>query len=113
MEKNRLNKHKLAELSNIPYTTITNFYKQGYDNIKLSTFRKLCDYFGVTMDSMARDEVLEIEYYNPYKKNLHISKDEELLLQCYRESDSLSKELAMRAVKADEKEIPMKNQNAG
>ena len=113
MGKKRLNKHKLSKLSNIPYTTITNFYKQSYDNIKLSTFRKLCDYFGVTMDSMARDEVLEIEYYNPNNKNLHISKDEELLLQCYRESDSLGKELAMRAVKADEKEPPKQNQNAG
>lgn len=113
MKKNKLNKKRLSEQSGIPYSTIDSFYKQSYSNIKLSTFRKLCDYFGVTMDSMARDEVVEIEYYNPNKKNLHISKDEELLLQCYRESDNLGKELAMRAVKADEKEISVKKQNAG
>ncbi|MCM1225295.1 MAG: helix-turn-helix transcriptional regulator [Lachnospiraceae bacterium] len=113
MYKNKLNRKKLSELANIPYTTIMGWYKRSYTGMTLSTFKKICDYFGVTMDSMARDEVLEIEYYNPNKKNLHISKDEELLLQSYRESDSLGKELAMRAVKADEKETPMRNQNAG
>lgn len=113
MYKNKLNKKKLSELADIPYTTIVGWYKRNYTGMTLSAFKKVCDYFGVTMDSMARDEVLEIEYYNPNKKNLHISKDEELLLQCYRESDNLGKELAMRAVKADEKEISAEKQNAG
>lgn len=108
---NKINKHKLSESSGIPYTTILNFYKQSYDNIKLSTFKKLCDFFGVTMDSMARDEISDIEYCNPKKKELHITEEEELLVKCYRSADDLDKTLALRAVKAD-KDI-FKKQNIG
>ena len=103
MKENNLNKHSLSELSGIPYSTITNFYKQSYENIKLSTFNKLCDYFGVTMDSMARDNVEEIEYYNPNKKILHITSEEEYFLKCYRSADDMHKELAKCAVGAEEK----------
>lgn len=99
---NKINKHKLSELSGIPYTTILNFYKQSYENIKLSTFSKLCDFFGVTMDCMARDEVTEIEYCNPKKKDLRITPEEEILVKCYRSADDLDKTLALRAVNADQ-----------
>ena len=97
---NSTNKHKLSDLSGIPYTTIVNFYKQGYENIKLTTFKKICTFFNVTMDSMARDE-LEIEYYNPNKKDLHITEKEEFFLQCYRAADDIHKGLAECAVGAD------------
>ncbi len=111
---NKINKHKLSELSGIPYTTILNFYKQSYDNIKLSTFKKLCDFFGVTMDSMAMDEVTEIEYYNPKKKDLHITPEEEILVKCYRTADDLDKTLALRAVNADQvMEAKKENKNTG
>lgn len=111
MKKNNLNKKRLSDQSGIPYSTIDGFYKQSYNNIKLSTFKKLCDYFGVTMDCMARDEVSEIEYYNSKKKDLHITPDEELLVKCYRAADDLDKTLALRAVKADEEVF--KKQGAG
>lgn len=103
MQINNLNKRKLSQKSGIGYTTIDAFYKQGYSNIKLSNFKKLCDFFGVTMDYMARDEITEIEYYNPDKKDIHLTNDEVFLISCYRSSDSLDKELALRALKADEK----------
>ena len=112
MKENNLNKKRLSDQSGIPYSTIDGFYKQSYNNIKLSTFKKLCDYFGVTMDCMARDEVSEIEYYNPKKKSLHITPEEELLVKCYRTADDLDKILALRAVKADEKE-DCKKQDVG
>lgn len=102
MDKNKLNKKKLAEQSDVPYTTIVGWYKRSYSGITLSTFKKICDFFGVTMDSMARDEVTEIEYYNPKKKDLHITKDEEILIKCYRVADDLDKTLALRAVNADQ-----------
>lgn len=102
-DKGIKNIKRLAEQSGIPRSTIDAFYKQGYENIKLSTFKKLCDFFGVTMDCMARDDVDEIEYYNPGKKDLHITREEEMLLRCYRVADDLDKSLALRAVKADEK----------
>lgn len=113
MKRNNLNKKRLSEKSGIPYSTIDSFYKQSYNNIKLSTFSKLCNYFGVTMDSMARDE-LEIEYYTPIKKNLHITKEEEIFLQYYRAADDMHKGLAECAIGADKVQVvPKKDLGAG
>ena len=62
LSKNRnLNKRQLSVQSGIPYSTIDGLYKVGYENMRLPTFRTLCDFFGVTMESMAYDEK-EIEY---------------------------------------------------
>lgn len=106
-----LNKKTLSEKSGIAYTTIVNWYKRGYDNMTISIFKRLCDFFCVTMDSMARNDA-KIEYYNPGKKDLHITTEEEYFLKCYRAADNMHKGLAWCAVGADEKE-KMKNQNAG
>lgn len=103
MKANNLNKKTLSSKSGIAYTTIVNWYSRGYDNMTISIFKKLCDFFGVTMDSLARDDVDELEFYNPDQKNLHITKDEEYFLKCFRAADDLDRSLAMRAVKADEK----------
>ncbi len=114
MDKNKLNKKKLAEQSDVPYTTIVGWYKRSYSGITLSAFKKICDFFGVTMDSMARDEVTEIEYYNPKKKDLHITPEEEILVKCYRKADELDKSLALRAVNADQvMETKKENKSAG
>lgn len=108
------NKKQLAVQSDIPYTTIVNWYKRGYENMTISNFKTLCDFFGVTMDSMARDEVTEIEYYNPKKKDLHITPEEEILVKCYRTADDLDKTLALRAVNADQvMETKKENKNVG
>lgn len=98
-----LNKRRLADESGIPYTTIINWYKRGYDNMSLSNFRILCDFFNVTMDSLARDDIEELERRIPARKGIHISKEEEFLVTCYREADSLDKELALRALHVREK----------
>lgn len=50
MDKKHINKAILAKESGIPYTTIDGFYKKGTDNIKLSTLRKLADYFDCSLD---------------------------------------------------------------
>lgn len=96
------NKKQLAKQSGIPYTTIVNWYKRGYENMTISNFKTLCHFFGVTMDYMARDEMTEIEYYNPKKKDLRITPEEEILVKCYRSADDLDKTLALRAVNADQ-----------
>lgn len=100
ISNNELNKKSFSNKSNIPYTTVVNWYKRGYSNMSISIFKKLCDFFGVTMDSMAHDE-LEIEYYNPNTKDLHITEKEEFFLQCYRTADDMHKGLAECAVGAD------------
>ncbi len=56
MEKNNLNKSTLSKACNIPYTTIDGWYKKGYEGLKLTTLRKLADYFGTTLDFWATDE---------------------------------------------------------
>lgn len=103
MDEKNLNKKRLSEESGIAYTTIVNWYSRGYDNMSISIFKKLCDFFNVTMDSMGRDDVGKVEYYNPNKKDLYITREEEFLVSCYRSSDTLDKELALRALKANEK----------
>ena len=103
MADKELNKRQLATESGIPYTTIVNWYKRGYDNMSLSNFKILCDFFNVTMDSLARDDVEELEKRVPKRNGIHISKEEEFLVTCYREADSLDKELALRALHVREK----------
>lgn len=55
MEKNHLNKSTLSKACNIPYTTIDGWYKKGYEGLKLTTLRKLAEYFGTSLDYWAID----------------------------------------------------------
>ena len=50
LEKNGWSRHELSVRSGIPYTTIMSFWSVGYDNVRLSTVRKLADCFNVTID---------------------------------------------------------------
>lgn len=57
MKQKQVNKRQLSIGSDIPYSTIDNLWKKGYDNIKLSTLKKLASFFGVTLDFLARDVI--------------------------------------------------------
>lgn len=59
MKEKNINKAELARESGIPYTTIDGFYKKGSENAKLSTLKKLCSYFGCTLDFLADDNVTD------------------------------------------------------
>ena len=59
MKEKNINKAELARASGVPYTTIDGFYKKGSDNAKLSTLKKLCAYFGCSLDFLADDNVKE------------------------------------------------------
>lgn len=52
-----LNKHLLAEQSGLPYSTIVGIYRKDYTKIKLPTLRALADFFEVSIDFLARDEL--------------------------------------------------------
>ena len=56
MDEKKINKMELSKHSGIPYTTIINFYEKGTENVKLSTLRKLANYFNVSLDYLADDE---------------------------------------------------------
>lgn len=57
MKERGLNKHTLAEQSGIPYSTIVGIYSKDYKKIKLSTLRRLSDFFKVTMEYLGNDEI--------------------------------------------------------
>lgn len=50
MNENGLNKNKLSKACGIPYTTIDGWYKKGYEGLKLTTLKRLSDYFNVSLD---------------------------------------------------------------
>ncbi len=67
VEKNFNNLKQLALASEIPYTTLKDFYdKKSADNSRLATIRKLAKYMGCSMDYLAYDEITDFNY----KKNL-------------------------------------------
>lgn len=78
VEKN-INKRQLSIQSGIPYSTIDNLWKKGYDNIKLSTLKAIASYFGVTLDFLARDNI-----ENPKVSEMFLTEREKLLLRAYR-----------------------------
>lgn len=56
-ENNIKDLKKLALLSDIPYTTLRDFYnKKSADNSRLSTIRKLSEYMNCSLDYLAFDE---------------------------------------------------------
>lgn len=59
MEKNHLNKSTLSKACNIPYTTIDGWYKKGYEGLKLTTLRKLAEFFGTSLDYWASEDSAE------------------------------------------------------
>ena len=59
MNDRNINKSQLSKESGIPYTTIDGFYKKGTENIKLSTLKKLAQYFDCSLDYLADDDIPE------------------------------------------------------
>ena len=73
MRERNINKAELARESGIPYTTIDGFYKKGSDNAKLSTLKKLCAYFGCSLDYLADDNTTKTA---PHTLAAHFDGDE-------------------------------------
>lgn len=59
MDKYGLNKRTLSQKSDIPYTTIDGWYKKGYEGLKMSTLKKLAEYFNTSLDYLVRDDVTD------------------------------------------------------
>ena len=77
MKQKGINKRTLSAQSGIPYTTIVSFWTVGCDNAKLSTIRKLADYFGVTLDFLIRG------------KATVVTPSEEIIVDAYRRHPEL------------------------
>ena len=82
MGKYGLNKLTLSQNSGIPYSTIVGWYKKGYEGLKLTTLRKLSDYFNTTLDYWINEDEIDPNYW---KANGFIVNGEEMgHIQKYR-----------------------------
>lgn len=82
MNKHHLNKSTLSKACDIPYTTIDGWYKRGYEGLKLPTLKKLSNYFEISLDYWADDNLIE-----PIPKsidNFALTKKELNLINAYR-----------------------------
>lgn len=70
MERDKLNKNTLSKACDIPYTTIDGWYKKGCEGLKLTTLRKLANYFNTTLDFWASDQPLEKTIIDEESKEL-------------------------------------------
>lgn len=59
MEHQQLNRNILSGKSGIPYTTIDNWYKRGYEGLKLTTLKKLSNALNVDIDYWIDDDILD------------------------------------------------------
>lgn len=109
MNARGINKKKLSEQTGMPYSTIDSIFKRGYANIKLSNLRKLSDFFGVSIDYLVRDEIEDIEPYDPDTPNIRISSSEARLVQAFRRADPLDQELVLRVLSLQSDKNKLKN----
>lgn len=56
-KKNIKNISQLSKETNIPYTTLKSIFDGDVNDIRLSTSRKLCDYFKITLDDLLDDDI--------------------------------------------------------
>lgn len=91
MKKYGLNKRTLSQKSDIPYTTIDNWYKRGYEGLKLTTLRKLNDFFNTTLDYWILDEITDPNYGK--SSGFEVEYDEMEHIKKYRTLDEHGKEM--------------------
>jgi DNA-binding Xre family transcriptional regulator len=83
-----LNKHKLAAQSGVKYSTICSLYDKGCDNIKLKTLKALKQYFDVSYDELADDDV---------KIKILDDEDSGILMKTYEESPKWKRQAILRS----------------
>ncbi len=104
MDLKKINLRSLAKQAGIPYTTLCNLKYKGTQNLRLNTLKQICDYFNVTMDSMAREEI-DMPVFIRNSEHLKLSPEEKDIVLSYRAADELTKELVKRAMNIDTSEI--------
>ena len=98
MDKNNLNKSTLSKACGIPYTTIDGWYKKGYEGLKLTTLRKLAEFFGTSLDFWANDD-FQFTLLSTDKDLFTGDKDEIELLRDYRSLNNLSRSYVKGIIK--------------
>lgn len=58
MNKNNIkNTAQLSKLTSVPYTTLKSIFDGQVNSISLSTSRKLCNFFNITLDELLDDNI--------------------------------------------------------
>ena len=58
MKKNNIkNIAQLSQKTNIPYTTLKSIFDGDVNDIRLSTSKKICNFFNITLDELLDDNV--------------------------------------------------------
>ncbi|WP_432353899.1 helix-turn-helix domain-containing protein [Anaerotruncus rubiinfantis] len=90
MESRSLNRHSLSQACGIPYTTIDGWYKKGYEGAKLSTIRKLAEYFNTTLDYLILDSVTDPQHpKDPEPERFEVDERERALVLAYRNNPAM------------------------
>jgi len=55
LDYKKITKKQFSDESEIPYPTVIGFYQKGMESIKLSTLKKICDYFVIPMNYFTAD----------------------------------------------------------
>lgn len=101
-----LNKHTLSEKSGIPYSTISNFYKLGYENMKISTLIKLSVFFNVPIDYLVSDQFnTPKEYYYYLHSQQNESSFDVVLLSAFHSADLSIQTAVLKLLDLPEKSI--------
>jgi len=85
-----VNNAELARAAGIPVTTIYGLYQKGYANMKLSTLEALSNYFGVTLDYLARDDVKSAGHNTP-----ELSPEDMRVLAAYHAAEPSARQFAL------------------
>lgn len=101
MDRYGLNKRTLSQNSGIPYTTIDGWYKKGYEGLKLTTFRKLAEYFNTTLDYWILDDVTDPNYGKTSGFNIDFSEMEHI--KKYRALDTYGQDTVLAVLNCEHK----------
>ena len=75
------NINSLSKQSNIPYTTLKNFYTRGTENVGLSTLKKIASFFNVTLDYLIYENI-----------TYELDKSEQNIIESFRQLNDIGKE---------------------
>ena len=77
MEEHHLNKNQLSKKAGIPYTTINNFWVRGYENVAISTVKRIAAFFNVSLDYLVLGKTAN-------SNGDHMDENEKSLINSYR-----------------------------
>lgn len=83
MDERSLTKADVARGADLPYATVDNLFKRGFEKTGYPTIRKLATYFDVSMEYLTNEDINDRNYGKVISNN--ISGDEHRLISLWRQ----------------------------